>query len=55
MVDEFQAFEAGYRRGIFDACNGWPKLLEWEYEESDINEAFFDGYNFTFEKHERKI
>ena len=54
-MDEFQAYDAGYRRGIFDACNGREKLLEWEYEMSSVNEAFFDGYEETYNKYERKI
>lgn len=55
MTDEFQAYDIGYRMGIFHKCNGIDRLNEWEYFGDSIHEAFFDAYNETYDNHERKI
>lgn len=54
-MDEFEAFDRGYRMGIFHKCNGIDMLCEWEYAMNSVNEAFFDGYYETYENNERRI
>lgn len=54
-MDEFTAYDAGHRLGIFHKCNGIEPLQEHEYADTSVNEAFFDAYLASYDANERKI
>lgn len=56
-ANEFTGYDAGWRLGTFDKCNGKPDLraTQGDFPESPYNVGFFDGYGDAFDSNERKI
>jgi hypothetical protein len=50
-IDEFDAYDYGYRHGVFDKCNGEPRR---EFAASD-DEIWIGGYNDGFDGNEVQI
>jgi hypothetical protein len=50
-----QAYDNGYRRGMFDKCNGIDEKSFDELELSMYNVQYVTGYHDGYDSNERKI
>ena len=55
----FGGYDAGYRRGMFDKCNGKPhRYGDWEgynLVDNEFNINYSHGYNDAYESNEVQI
>ncbi len=45
-MDDFSDYDPGFRRGVFDKCNGQPERYSRDSIQDDLFiAAYFDGYD----------
>ena len=49
-IDDFDSYDHGWRRGIFDKCNGILRK-----NDNGLDVLWFAGYNDAYDSHERMI
>lgn len=55
-TDGFEPWDHGYRRGVFDKCNGREKMSTVGYDLDNLSVSmYFDGYEDGWSSNERRI
>lgn len=54
-ANEFDGYDAGWRLGTFDKCNGKPRMNADDFPASEFNTGFFAGYDDAYNANERRI
>ena len=53
--NEFEGYDVGWRRGIFDKCNGRPEADFKNFLDTPFNRGYIDGYVEAYVSNEVRI